>query len=99
MDMPAFQLLEPARTNLNLPVSGVDPIADYKMVSQTVLHTALSMLPVIYGRVAVCGAAVMDHYPTPAPGYNVEMPRLLANLFGETNRSLCVPFSLCTGAE
>jgi hypothetical protein len=69
------------------------------MVSQTVLHTALSVLSVVYRRIAVCGAAVVDHYPTPAPGYNVEMSRFLTNLVSETNRSLCITFRLGAAAD
>jgi hypothetical protein len=61
MDVPAFQLLEPARANLNLPVSGINPIADHEMVGQTDLHPSLPVLSVINGRVAVFSSTVVNH--------------------------------------
>src|SRR5579884_2301689 len=50
MNMPAFQLLQPSRTDLNFAVPGINPVANYKMISQAIFHAARAMCPVVYCR-------------------------------------------------
>ncbi len=85
VNMPAFQLLQPSRPDLNLAISRINPVANHKMISQSILHTAFSMCPVVDCRVAVFDGAMVSHNPLPAPGRYRKCSGLLANTLGVKN--------------
>src|SRR5580765_2095156 len=60
------------------------------MIRQTVLHSALPMLPVIYLCIAVLDSAMMDNNPAPASRSYGEPLGPLAKLSRETNGALGV---------
>ena len=69
MNVSTFQLFKPSMADLNLAVVGIHPVADYKMVRQTVFHAALTMCPVVYCRIAVLDRTMMTNDPLPTTGW------------------------------
>src|SRR6185436_13385167 len=80
MNVSAFQLLEPSRANLDLAISGINPVPNHKMISQPILHTALPMGSVIYRGIAVLDGTMMADDPTPTIRLYGERFGLLANI-------------------
>jgi len=65
MNMTAFQLFQPSRTDFDFTISRINPVTDHKMISQSILHTALPMCPVVYCRVAELHGAMVADDPLP----------------------------------
>jgi hypothetical protein len=64
--MATLDLPEPTWANFYLPITRVDPVANHKVIRQSVLHPALPMRPAVDGGVALPDGAVMRHNPLPS---------------------------------
>src|SRR5688572_11429209 len=82
MHVAALNLPEPARTNLDLAITGIDAIPDHEVIGQSVLHPALAMCFPVNGGVALPNRAVMRHYPLPPARSNAQSRRRLTNFSG-----------------
>lgn len=70
--MASQQLLRPARPCFDLAIAGIDTVADYEVVGESVLHAALAVGPIIDGGVAVFDRAVVDDNPLPVIGAHAD---------------------------
>jgi hypothetical protein len=84
MDMASLQLLEPSSANLNFAISGIDAIADYKMIRQAVFHAAFPVLPVVNRGIAIRDSTMVSHHPTPPTRHDVETFGLCSHPKGES---------------
>jgi hypothetical protein len=83
MNVTTFYLSQPSRANLYLAVFGIDPVADDKMVGQSVLHAAPPMCIFVDRRVAILDGAMVANDPLPTPGRDRDPRRLFADVPGK----------------
>jgi len=75
IDLPA-----PAVTQFDLAVAGGSSVADHKMISESILHSAkMSMVIIERGRVSLTRAAVVHHNVLPATTRDRRAINLIAN--------------------
>jgi hypothetical protein len=83
--MASLYLPEPTSADLNLAISGINPVPNHKMVSQPVLHAPRPVLPIVARGIPKRSAAMVNDQPSPSPGCDLKTLGLGTDSFGKAD--------------